>query len=243
MTRPPLPTRPDGAPWRNLHGRRRGKALRPAQRRHLEQTLPKVCVPNVGWADNSARVPVDLPGLFARRAPLILEIGFGAGEHLLHCADHMPDHDFIGCEPYMNGVAALLPRLAARRVGNVRVHPGDARDLLDVLPAASVDICYLLYPDPWPKRRHQGRRFVQPDTIAAMARAVRPGGELRVATDIADYARHVLATFRGGSGFDWMAERPSDWRDPWPGFLSTRYEIKARRAGRRPTYLRYRRAD
>lgn len=236
-----LKPRSDGAPWRNFYGRRKGKALRPGQEAHMRETLPRLAVPDVGWAENPGRRPIDPAALFGRRAELHLEIGFGAGEHLLRLARMHPERDYIGCEPFENGVAALVPRLAEDELGNVRVHHGDARDLLDLLPAGSLSRCYLLYPDPWPKKKHHRRRFVQPGTLSQLARALGPGAELRLATDIPDYVRHSLERIHRHPDFIWLAEGPSDWRQPWTGWESTRYEVKALREGRRPCYLRFRR--
>ncbi|NNU79414.1 tRNA (guanosine(46)-N7)-methyltransferase TrmB [Halovulum dunhuangense] len=241
QTGPDVPQREDGAPWRNFYGRRRGKPLRKGQVEHLEHTLPRLAVPNVGWDENPARAPLDLPALFGRRAPLVLEIGFGGGEHLLALAARHPETDFIGCEPFVNGVAMLVPRIDEAGLTNVRLHAGDARDMLDVLPAGCLAGCYLLYPDPWPKKRHHRRRFVQPETLGPLSRALAPGAEFRVATDIPDYVRHTLEQVQAAPEFEWLAEGPQDWRAPWDGWHRTRYETKALREGRVPHYLRFRR--
>ena len=233
------PPRDDGAPWRNFYGRRRGKQLRPGQIEHLETTLHELALPNVGWDQNPTRAPLDLAGIFGRDAPLQLEIGFGGGEHLLAQATASVGTNFIGCEPFVNGVAMLLPKLAERGLQNVRLHPGDARDLLDVLPTAAVARCYLLYPDPWPKKRHHRRRFVNPETLGPLSRVLPPGGELRIATDIPDYARHSLEAIAAHGQFEWLAEGPTDWRSPWEGWVRTRYEAKALREGRTPHYLQF----
>ncbi len=233
----PTPTRP----WRNFYGRRKGKALRPGQRRHLQDTLPRVRVPGVGWEENPRRAPIDPVGLFGRAAPVELEIGFGSGEHLAAQAAARPNHDFIGCEPFENGVATLLPRLTAEGLDNVRVHPGDARDLVEVLPAGAVSACHILYPDPWPKRRHHRRRIVSAAFLAALAPALAPGAVLRIATDIPDYARHSLEAAATRPDLTWTARGPADWRRPWPGWVRTRYEAKALHEGRTPIYLEFRR--
>ena len=127
------------------------------------------------------------------------------------------------------------------KIDNVRVHAGDARDLMDVLPEASISKAFLLYPDPWPKTRHHRRRFVSPENLDPLARVLKPGAELRIATDIGDYVRHTLAAMQDHPAFEWMAERPADWREPWPNWRGTRYETKALRDGRAPTYLTFRR--
>ncbi|MEM6465457.1 MAG: tRNA (guanosine(46)-N7)-methyltransferase TrmB, partial [Pseudomonadota bacterium] len=147
------PKRHDGAPWRNFYGRRHGKQLRPGQAEHMETTLRALQPEGVDWESNPNRTPLDLEALFGRTAPLHLEIGFGSGEHLFAQAQRTPERNFLGCEPFVNGVATLVPRVAEAGLTNIRIHPGDGRDLLDVLPSASVARTYLLYPDPWPKAR------------------------------------------------------------------------------------------
>lgn len=228
-----------GAPWRNFYGRFKGKALRPAQEAYLEEDLAGLSPGAVDWESNPERAPLDIDGLFGEK-PLWLEIGFGGGEHLVHQAQNNPDIGLIGCEPYINGVAMLLGKIREAGVDNLRVHPGDVRDLFDVLPEASVARAFLLYPDPWPKKRHHRRRFVTPEHLEPLARVMRPGSILRVATDIPDYVRQTLEQV-SAHGFDWLAERPADWREPWDDWLSTRYEQKALREGRVPHYLTFRR--
>lgn len=232
---------PSGSPWRNFYGRRHGKALRKGQIAHLENTLPELAVPDVEWADNPDRNPVDLRALFGDDRPVWLEIGFGGGEHLLHQAQTYPDVGIIGCEPFVNGVAMLVPRIAEEGVENARIHMGDARDLLDVLPEASLDKAFLLYPDPWPKARHHRRRFVIEENLRPLARALKPGAEFRIATDIADYVRQTLEVITAMPEFEWLAEGPEDWREPWSDWTRTRYEAKALREGRTPHYLTFRR--
>ena len=168
-----------------------------------------------------------------------LEIGFGGGEHLATLAALHPDVGFLGVEPFINGVAKLLRAVETQSLANVRVLRDDARLLLKALPDASVERAFVLFPDPWPKLRHQKRRIVNPETVADLARVVRPGGELRLATDDPGYARWMLAVMLGERRFAWQAERAADWQErpgDWPG---TRYEAKALAAGRRPTYLRF----
>lgn len=221
-------------PWRNFYGRIKGKALKPAQERDLAEVLPEVRLPGVSWEENPARTLLDLP------SPVWLEVGFGGGEHLAALAARHPEVTFIGCEPYINGVAMLLGKIRREGLTNIRVHPGDARDLFDVLPAGSVAQAYLLYPDPWPKARHHRRRFVTPEHLGPLHRALAPGALFHVATDIPDYVRQTLEEVPP-AGFDWLAEGPSDWRAPWEGWVRTRYEAKAVREGRAPHYLRFRR--
>ncbi|MGR3550624.1 tRNA (guanine(46)-N(7))-methyltransferase TrmB [Pseudooceanicola sp.] len=230
---------PSGAPWRNFYGRFKGKTLRPAQETYLEEDLAALSPGAVGWDENPERNPLDLNALFGGR-DLWVEIGFGGGEHLVHQAESNPGVGIIGAEPFINGVAMLLGKIRKAKVDNLRVHPGDVRDLFDVLPEASVSRAFLLYPDPWPKARHHRRRFVTPDHLEPLARVLKPGAIFRVATDIPDYVRQTLEQVPR-HGFDWLAERPADWREPWDDWLSTRYEQKALREDRTPHYLTFRR--
>lgn len=227
------------APWRNFYGRRKGHNLKPSQQRYLDEDLERLSPGPVDWEDNPDRHPLDLAALFGGR-PVWLEIGFGAGEHMVHQAGRNPDVGIIGAEPYLNGVAQLLGKIREAEVENLRVHAGDARDLFDVLPEGAIDRAFLLYPDPWPKARHHRRRFVTPEHLAPLARTLRPGALLRVATDIPDYVRQTLEEVPR-AGFEWLADGPADWRAPWDDWLSTRYERKALREGRRPHYLTFRR--
>ena len=173
--------------------------------------------------------------------PLWLEIGFGGGEHLVAEALAFPDTGFIGCEPYVNGMAKILTQIEAHNIANIRLFAGDAVELLAWVPPRSLARIDLIHPDPWPKRRHWKRRFVQDATVAAMARAIRPGGEFRFVSDIDDYSAWTLAHFQRADDFVWTAERAGDWNAPWPGFTKTRYGAKAEREGRRATYLAFRR--
>ena len=227
---------PSGAPWRNFYGRTRGKGLRASQKRYLDD-LSDLSPGPVGWEDNPDRAPLDLDAMFGGRQ-VWLEIGFGGGEHLVHQAERNPDIGIIGAEPYINGVAMLLGKIRELETDNIRVHAGDARDLLDVLPAASISKAFLLYPDPWPKRRHHRRRFVTPEHLEPLHRAMASGAELRIATDIPDYVRQALIEVPK-AGFRWTAERAADWREPWPDWTRTRYEAKAVREGRAPHYLTF----
>ncbi|WP_108484586.1 tRNA (guanosine(46)-N7)-methyltransferase TrmB [Oceaniglobus ichthyenteri] len=230
---------PSGAPWRNFYGRFKGKTLRPNQHLYLAEDLAPLSPGPVGWDVNPDRTPLDMDTLTEGR-PLWLEIGFGGGEHLVHQATANPDVTFLGCEPFENGVAMCLGKLRAAAVENVKIHPGDVRDVFDVLPEASVARAFLLYPDPWPKKRHHRRRFVTPDHLQPLARVLQPGAIFRVATDIPDYVRQTLQEVPR-AGFEWLAEGPDDWRAPWDDWISTRYEQKALREGRVPHYLTFRR--
>ena len=158
----------------------------------------------------------------------------------MHQAGLNPGVGLIGCEPFMNGVAMLLSKMRKAGGDNIRIHPGDARDLFDVLPEGSVQKAFLLYPDPWPKKRHHRRRFVTPEHLEPLARVMAKGAELRVATDIKDYVRQTLEEVPR-AGFEWLAQSARDWRAPWGDWYSTRYEQKALREGRVPHYLTFRR--
>lgn len=232
-------THPSGAPWRNFYGRFKGKGLRKSQEAWLDEDLAALSPGKVGWEENPDRTQLDLDGLFGKR-DLWLEIGFGGGEHMVHQATQNPDVGFIGCEPYINGVAMLLGKIRDAGADNIRVHPGDARDMFDVLPEASVSTAFLLYPDPWPKKRHHRRRFVTQEHLVPLARVLKPGAIFRVATDIPDYVRQALQEVPK-AGFEWLAETPEDWRKPWDDWISTRYEQKAFREGRYAHYLTFRR--
>lgn len=212
--------------------------MKDSQQRLIEADLEGLSPGPVDWEANPDRLPLDIDALFGGRE-LWLEVGFGGGEHLVHQAAANPDVGLIGCEPYINGVAMLLAKIRDAGVDNLRVHPGDARDLFDVLPEASLSRVFLLYPDPWPKKRHHRRRFVTQEHLEPLARVMTPGAILRVATDIPDYVRQTLQEVPK-AGFDWLAEGPRDWREPWGDWLSTRYEQKALREGRVPHYLAFR---
>lgn len=239
MSKTRSPDAPPQRDWRNFYGRRHGKTLRESQRHYLDEDLAALSPGAVDWEANPDRVPLDLAARFGGRE-VWLEVGFGGGEHMVHQAAANPGAAIIGCEPFINGVAMLLGKIRAAGVENVAVHPGDVRDLFDVLPEAGIARAFLLYPDPWPKKRHHRRRFVTPGFLGPLARVLRPGAEFRVATDIPDYVRQTLAEVPR-AGFEWLAEGPSDWREPWDDWLSTRYEQKALREGRVPHYLTFRR--
>ncbi|MCB1367688.1 MAG: tRNA (guanosine(46)-N7)-methyltransferase TrmB [Rhodobacteraceae bacterium] len=232
---------PSGAPWRNFYGRRYGKTLRDTQRDFLDTDLAALTIPGVDWIANPDRRPIDPAALFTGKREVWLEIGFGGGEHMVHMAAANPDIGIIGCEPFINGVAMLLGKIRAAGVDNLAVHPDDVRDLFDVLPDASINRAFLLYPDPWPKKRHHRRRFVTPEFLDPLARVMRSGAILRVATDIGDYVRQTLEQMQAHAGFDWLADGPDDWRKPWDDWHSTRYEQKPLREGRIPHYLTFRR--
>ena len=226
-------------PHRNFYGRRKGQHLKDSQQRYLVEDLAGLSPGPVSWDENPDRTPLDLDALFQGRE-VWLEVGFGGGEHMVHQAAQNPDVGIIGAEPYINGVAMLLGKIRQAGTDNIRIHPGDVRDLFDVLPEASIARAFLLYPDPWPKARHHRRRFVTPEHLGPLARALKPGAIFRVATDIPDYVRQTMIEVPRGP-FDWLAEGPADWREPWDDWLSTRYEQKALREGRTPHYMTFRR--
>jgi tRNA (guanine-N7-)-methyltransferase len=226
----------NSAPRRGaFFGRRKGHALRPRQAALMETLLPQLAI------DIGAPAPAKLGSLFAHVPDVVrLEIGFGGGEHLIGEAEQHPQAGFIGVEPFVNGMAKALAAIAANDLANVRLHHGDATDVLAWLPARALARVDLIYPDPWPKRRHWKRRFVQDRSVAAIARVLRPGGEFRFVTDIPDYAAWTLERLLRSPDLAWTAEHADDWRQPWAGFASTRYEAKAKRAGRTPCYLIFR---
>jgi tRNA (guanine-N7-)-methyltransferase len=215
-------------------GRRKGKALRAGQKDLFATLLPRLRVDPQG--DLSAE------SLFASPVrALWLEIGFGGGEHLLKEARANPDIGFIGCEPFVNGMAKLLAAIDRDNLTNIRLYDSDALDLLKQLPSAAFERVFLLYPDPWPKRRQRKRRFVSDETIGLIARILAEGGEFRFASDIDHYVGWTLAAAFRQPQFHWRAEKAEDWIKPWSGWESTRYEQKARREGRRSSYLTFER--
>jgi tRNA (guanine-N7-)-methyltransferase len=235
------PSSDDGAATHthgSFFGRRKGHRLRSHQADLIEHLLPRLSL------DIGKSSPPDLADLFdAPVDDVRLEIGFGGGEHLIAEARAFPKLGFIGCEPYVNGMAKILTQIEAHNIGNIRLFAGDAIELLVWAPPRSLQRIDLIHPDPWPKRRHWKRRFVQDATIAAMARVLKPDGEFRFVSDIADYGAWTLAHLSRSSDFVWTAERASDWRLPWTGYTMTRYGAKAEREGRQAAYLRFRRIE
>jgi tRNA (guanine-N7-)-methyltransferase len=226
-------------PRRNFYGRLKGHNLKQSQKEYLEEDLAALSAGAVDWESNPERTPLDTDTMFGGK-PVWLEIGFGGGEHMVHQAATNPDTGIIGAEPYINGVAMLLGKIRKAGVENVKVYPGDVRDMFDVLPAQSIFRAFLLYPDPWPKTRHHRRRFVTEEHLVPLHLVLKPGSIFRVATDIEDYVRQALEEVPR-HGFEWLADRPADWREPWDDWISTRYEQKALREGRTPHYLTFRR--
>ncbi len=220
---------------RAFFGRRKGHPLRPRQAALFDTLLPRVAL------DLTKPAPADLRTLFSGADEVRLEIGFGGAEHLIAQAAADARVGFIGSDGYINAIAKALVAIDDDKLANIRLHHGDASELLAWLPAASLTRVDLLYPDPWPKRRHWKRRFIQDETLKRLARILQPGGELRFATDIADYAAYALARVLRSPDFEWTAERADDWRKAWPDFSGTRYEAKAKREGRVPNYFIFRR--
>ena len=222
----------------SFFGRRKGHRLRAHQTDLIAYLLPHLAL------DLASPSPENISDLFDPPVQdLRLEIGFGGGEHLAAEAQGLGQTGFIGCEPYVNGMAKILTQIEAHNIGNIRLFAGDAAELLAWLPPRSLSRIDLIHPDPWPKRRHWKRRFVQDATIAAMARVLKPQGEFRFVSDIDDYAAWTLAHLARSRDFMWLAERSDDWRQPWAGFTMTRYGRKAEREGRAATYLRFRRVS
>ena len=218
---------------RRLYGRRSGHALRQGQAELVERLLPAISVPDQG--------PIDARSLFGDDRPLHFEIGFGSGEHLAHRADLLPDHGFIGCEPFLNGVVGALAHIRDGRLANVRLHMGDALDVLERVADASLRFVYLLHPDPWPKARHAKRRMVNHGPLDLIAAKLQTAGEFRLGTDDPTYSRWAMMIMSQRRDFDWLAESARDFLVRPGGWPETRYEAKARRKGHEVWYFRYRR--
>lgn len=212
--------------YENFYGRRRGKKLRPAREKLVAELLPKLTV-----------TPETVREAIKGWAKVWLEVGFGAGEHMVWQAERNPEVLFIGAEPYMNGVAKLLSEIEGKGLSNIRILADDVRPLLDALPEASLDRVFVLFPDPWPKKRHWERRFIGPDNLNRLARLMAPGAELRLATDDKSLLPWMTAHTRKHPAFAWQIARCHDWLtrpDDWP---QTRYERKAIKG--RPYFLRF----
>ena len=217
-----------------LYGRSSGHKLRLGQVELIERLLPQIAVPADG--------PVTTKGLFGDDRPLHFEIGFGSGEHLAYRANLLPDHGFIGAEPFVNGVATALGHVRDGGLANVRLWMGDAIEVLERVPDGALTMLYLLHPDPWHKARHSKRRMVNDGPVGLFAAKLKVGGELRIATDHPVYLNWALMVMqRFTKRFEWLAESPADFLEPVGGWIETRFGAKSRREGRRPYYLRYRR--
>jgi tRNA (guanine-N7-)-methyltransferase len=204
------------APLRS-YGRLKSRPIKPRQAALMDSLLPQIRVP---------QEPFDPRTLKPDSAAVWLEIGFGGGEHLAAQAARAADVLMIGAEPFLNGVASALRHVDEQGLGNVRIQDGDARSLLERLPAACLDRVFILFPDPWPKARHHKRRLVQPEVVEELARVLKPGGRLRFASDWAAYVDWTLERFLASPHFGWPAERADDWRKPPADHITTRYEEK-----------------
>ena len=217
-----------------LYGRSSSHKLRQGQAGLVETLLPQIAVPDEG--------EITAQRLFGDDRPLHFEIGFGGGEHLAYRADLLPDHGFIGCEPFINGVAQALTHVEGGHLANVRLWMGDALDPLRRVPDGALTMLYLLHPDPWPKARHAKRRMVNDGPVTLFASKLKPGGEFRLATDDPTYLNWSLMVMqRHSAQFEWLAKTTKDFLEPSGGWIETRYGAKSWREGRRPYYLRYRR--
>ncbi len=219
-----------------LYGRNKSYRLKARQQALMETLLPRLALDLTEPVSDSSVLATLFPVPTDRT---VLEIGFGGGEHMVHRALETPATAVIGCEPFINGMAKALAAIDERGAGNIRLHHGDATEVLDWLPPASIDGAALLYPDPWPKRRHWKRRFISAGMLDRLARVLRPGAEFRVASDIPDYVSWTLMHLRDHPAFAWPAMMADDWRQPYAGWPGTRYEAKALKAGRTPTYLTF----
>ena len=220
----------------SFFGRRKGHKLRAHQADLIADLLPTLVL------DTAVKID-DLRSVFAMPVETVrLEIGFGGGEHLIAEAMAQPHTGFIGCEPYVNGMAKILAQIETHSISNIRLFAGDAAELLAWAPEHSLARVDLIHPDPWPKKRHWKRRFVQDATVAQLARVLLPSGEFRFVCDIDSYVEWTLAHLQRMPDFVWLAERADDWRLPWTGYTMTRYGRKAEREGRKAAYLRFRRS-
>lgn len=231
-----MPDPKDDKPPLRTYGRRKGHRLSARKQGLVDTLLPRLRIAHEKPAPSSLTDLFDPPA-----SGLTLEIGFGAGEHLAAMAKDDPAAGFIGCDVFLNGVAALLSHIDDAELANVRIYDGDARTLLDWLPDGSLDQVFILFPDPWPKQRHHKRRLIAPDTLANLARVMKSGAALEIASDIPSYIRTSLLAMYISGAFEWQAEGSEDWRQRPAGRLETRYERKARREGRNCCYLSFRR--
>ena len=217
-----------------LYGRAKGKPLRQGQQELVDRLLPQIAVPAEG--------PITAERLFGDNRPLHFEIGFGGGEHMAFRADMLPNHGYIGCEPFLNGVAQALTHVRDEALGNVRIQYGDALEVLERVPDEALSFAYLLHPDPWPKARHAKRRMMNDGPVQLIAAKLKPGGEFRFGTDHPIYLRHALMVMRRHRNlFEWLCDKPGDFQTRPGGWPETRYEAKARKLGHEVWYFRFRR--
>ena len=220
---------------RRIYGRNVGIRLRPSQKRLVETLLPEIRY------QLEPGTKIEPRALFSDKSEIWLEVGFGGGEHLAELAQRRPDVGFIGVEPFFGGVAKLLSKIQQSDLTNVRVIIDDARLVLDQLADNSVARVFILFPDPWPKKRHHKRRIVNAETVRDLAQVMKDNAELRMATDDRDYARSMLETMLAAPTFEWPASEADDWRQRPLDWAPTRYEQKGLDAGRPPMFLRFRR--
>ncbi|HEX4184227.1 MAG TPA: tRNA (guanosine(46)-N7)-methyltransferase TrmB [Stellaceae bacterium] len=221
---------------RLIFGRRRGRRLRSRQKVRIGELLPRfdLTIPQAGLLEPSA-------AFSAQKQAVWLEIGFGGGEHLAAQAECHPEISIIGCEVFQPGIASLLAHIERRHLDNIRIFANDARLMIAALRPSSVDRVFIMFPDPWPKRRHENRRLVSRETLDALAAVMTDGAELRLATDDSNYLVWMLERLTEHPFFEWLVRGPRDWRNRPEDWPPTRYEKKARAAGRAPTFLRLRR--
>ena len=214
-----------------FYGRRKGRPLRKSMKRLLDENLPKFAFDP----------EISLNTQFGRHVDCYLEIGFGGGEHLAGLAAAMPESNFIGAEPFINGVASLLRYIDEQQLGNIRIWPNDVRLILPEISTASLAGAYIMFPDPWPKRRHSGRRILQPAIVDQLAKMIRPGGSLVLASDDPTAKSWLLQAMMLHVGFVWTARRPADWRQRPIDSPATRYMKKADLAARQSSWFHFRR--
>lgn len=225
----------DRPPDRELRsfGRRRGRGLSTRQHDLLRNVLPRVQL------DLADPAPAQIGTLFPTAVEKVwLEVGFGGAEHLVWQSRQNPRAGIIGCEPFEDGIVKAIDAIETEKLDNILVHPDDARPVLRWLPSGGLDRVFILFPDPWPKKRHVKRRLVTGTLLEELARVMRPGGELRLATDVGDYARDILLGAGDGGRFRWLAECAQNWRERPADWPQTRYEAKAAAKGRRRYFLR-----
>jgi len=231
---PPPTSSPTWGPLRSF-GRIKSRTLKPRQAALFDTLLPTIALPD------PTQGPIDPAALMPGAKAAWLEIGFGGGEHLAEQASRHPEAVMIGCEPFLNGVGSALRHIDERGLKNVRLHADDARDVMAALPDASLDRVMILFPDPWPKARHNKRRLVQDETVAEIARLLKPGGRVRFVTDWKDYADWALERFNRHPDLTWLAQEADDWRTAPADHVVTRYEEK-KLGDTPPIFLEFQRA-
>jgi len=232
-----MSTRPAPDSALKFYGRRKGKKLRPRQQEALEAVMPSA---EISLPEGTAAI--DPAGFFDfTPRETWLEIGFGGGEHLAYHAAENPDIGMIGCEPFLNGIASLCLQIHDRRLGNIRIWPEDARPFMARLAPAALDRCFIINSDPWPKKRHHKRRFIQKETLDELARLLKPGAELRMATDHPGLAAWLIEQTYFHDAFEWTAQTPADWRARPDDLPETKFQNKGLKAGRPTVFLSFRR--